>query len=122
VIDYLVGYTRMLAGDQRAFDENEARDLVRADVERAHDFAARQNHDLLADDDKKRGPLSSITAPTLVIHGTADPMFPLAHGNALAAEIPGAQLLQLAGAGHGVERADWDTINQAIVTHTASDA
>ena len=38
-------------------------------------------------------PLSSIAAPTLVIHGTADPMFPPEHGRALAEEIPGARLL-----------------------------
>jgi pimeloyl-ACP methyl ester carboxylesterase len=29
-------------------------------------------------------PLSTIAVPTLVIHGTADPMFPLEHGQALA--------------------------------------
>jgi pimeloyl-ACP methyl ester carboxylesterase len=63
--------------------------------------------------------LSSIGVPALVIHGTADPMFPLPHGQALADEIPGARLLPLEGAGHGLQRADWDTIATAIVTHTA---
>jgi pimeloyl-ACP methyl ester carboxylesterase len=57
--------------------------------------------------------------PTLVIHGTADPMFPIGHGEALAREIPGAKLLTLEGAGHGVERADWETIVGAILDHTA---
>ena len=60
--------------------------------------------------------------PTLVIHGTADPMFPLEHGEALAEEIPGATLLPLEGAGHGVDRADWETIVPAILEHTASNA
>ena len=96
VIDYLVAYARVLAGDQRRFEEAEVRDLVRRDVERADNFAATQNHDLLADDEQPREPLSSITAPTLVIHGTADPMFPFAHGKALADEIPHARLLPLA--------------------------
>jgi pimeloyl-ACP methyl ester carboxylesterase len=63
--------------------------------------------------------LSAIAAPTLVIHGTADPMFPLAHGEALARDIPGARLLPLEGAGHGVDRADWDTMVPAILEHTA---
>jgi pimeloyl-ACP methyl ester carboxylesterase len=121
VIDYHVAYARILAGDRRRFDEAEVRDLVRRDVERANDFAAVQNHDLLEHDDKYRKPLSSIAAPTLVIHGTADPMFPLAHGQALASEIPSARLLPLERAGHGVQRADWDTITQAIAAHTASD-
>jgi pimeloyl-ACP methyl ester carboxylesterase len=62
-------------------------------------------------------PLSSITAPTLVIHGNADPVFPVQHGEALAAEIPDAHLLVLDGAGHGVDRADWCTIAAAIVEH-----
>jgi pimeloyl-ACP methyl ester carboxylesterase len=119
VIDYLVAYTRVLAGDERPFEEAEVRDLVRCDFERAHDYAALQNHDLLEGDDKPRGPLSSIGVPALVIHGTADPMFPLPHGQALADEIPGARLLPLEGAGHGLQRADWDTIATAIVTHTA---
>jgi pimeloyl-ACP methyl ester carboxylesterase len=47
-------------------------------------------------------------------------MFPLAHGQALAAEIPSARLLPLEGAGHGVQRADWDTITQAITSHTGA--
>ena len=119
VIDYLVAYTRVLAGDERPFEEAEVRDLVRCDFERAHDNAALQNHDLLEGDDKPRGPLSSIGVPALVIHGTADPIFPLPPGQALADEIPGARLLPLEGAGHGLQRADWDIIATAIVTHTA---
>jgi pimeloyl-ACP methyl ester carboxylesterase len=119
VNEYLVDYTRVLAGARRAFDEASVRELVRRDVERADDVAAMQNHDLIGDDGRSHEPLSSITAPTLVIHGTADPMLPLQHGRALADEIPGARLLRLEGAGHGVYRADWETIVRAIVEHTA---
>lgn len=119
VIEYLVGYQRMLAGGRRRFDEAAARDLVGRDVERARDFAAAQNHDAMPDDPRSRDPLSAISAPTLVIHGSADPMFPPAHGAALAEEIPGARLLELAGAGHGIDRADWGTIIDAVVEHTA---
>jgi pimeloyl-ACP methyl ester carboxylesterase len=63
--------------------------------------------------------LSTIAVPTLVIHGTADPMFPVEHGDALAAEIPRARLRRVDGAGHGVDRADWVTVVDAIVDHTA---
>jgi pimeloyl-ACP methyl ester carboxylesterase len=122
VIDYLVAYAGVLAGEKRRFEEAEVRDLVRRDIARARDFAALQNHDLLEDDDKPREPLSSIEAPTLVVHGTADPMFPFPHGKALASEIPKARLLPLEGAGHGVQRDDWETITEAIATHTAVSA
>jgi len=57
-----------------------------------------------------------------VIHGTEDPMFPLEHGEALAREIPDARLLTLEKAGHGVERADWETIASAILAHTVPGA
>ncbi len=119
VIEYLVDYSRVLAGRERTFDEAAARDLIRRDVARARDFAALQNHDRIPDDGLRSGPLSSIAAPTLVIHGTADPMFPIGHGEALAEKIPGARLLPLEGAGHGVERADWETDVGAILEHTA---
>ena len=120
VLDYVVGYSRMLAGGRRPFDEAHVRDLVRRDLERARDFAARRNHDLLTDGESQSAPLSSITAPTLVIHGTADPMFPVEHGGALAHEIPDARLLRLNGAGHGIDPADRDTIAAAIIDHTVA--
>jgi pimeloyl-ACP methyl ester carboxylesterase len=119
VIEYLVAYSRVLAGGERPFDEAAVRELARRDIERARDFAAAQNHDTIPDDGRSRGPVSAIAVPTLVIHGTADPAFPLAHGQALAEEIPTARLLPLPGAGHGVDRADWETIARAIVEHTA---
>jgi pimeloyl-ACP methyl ester carboxylesterase len=118
VIECLVEYSRVLAGGRRPFDEAAVRELVRRDFERAHNFAATHNHSVIPDDERSHEPLSSIIAPTLVIHGTADPMFPLEHGQALANEIPGARLLPLDGAGHGVERADWETIARAILEHT----
>lgn len=119
VIDYQVDYARVLVGSQRAFDEGAVRDLVRRDAERARDFPAVQNHDSLPEDDRQRPPLSSLAAPTLVIHGTADPMFPLAHGEALVEEIPRATLLPVGGAGHGLDRRDWSSIVPAILEHTA---
>ncbi|MFI8521844.1 alpha/beta fold hydrolase [Streptomyces sp. NPDC085481] len=119
VIDYTVAYARVLAGGRRPFDETAARGLVRRDVERAHDFAAARNHDALPDGEHAPGPLSAIAVPTLVLHGTADPMFPLPHGEALAERIPGGRLVALPDAGHGVDRADWATVVPAILAHTA---
>ena len=119
VVDYLVAHWHVLWGQQRAFDETRIRDLARHDVARARDVAGAQNHGLLRDEDRARGPLSSIAAPTLVIHGTDDPMFPLEHGRALANEIPDAQLLLLQGAGHGLDPRDWETVTDAIRHHTS---
>jgi pimeloyl-ACP methyl ester carboxylesterase len=119
VIEYLVDYSRVLAGDRRPFDEQARSALVRRDVRRARDISALQNHDVIPDTERSYPDLSSITAPTLVVHGTADPMFPLQHGEALVAEIPGARLLLLHGAGHGVDPADWNPLVAAIAEHTS---
>jgi pimeloyl-ACP methyl ester carboxylesterase len=120
VVDYLVDFSRVLLGGERPFAEETIRDLARRDIERARNFSAAQNHDVLPEGESSKKPLSSIAAPTLVMHGTADPMFPIGHGEALAEEIPGARLLRLEGAGHGIDRADWDSIVPAILAHSTA--
>ena len=94
------------------------RPLLWARFGRARNIASSENHGLVAEGDVPSAPLSSIAVPTLVIHGTADPMFPLEHGKALADEIPGARLLALEGAGHGVDRADWEAIVRTVLELT----
>jgi pimeloyl-ACP methyl ester carboxylesterase len=46
------------------------------------------------------GSFKAITAPTLVMHGEADALVPLADGRAFAAAIPGARLITYPGVGH----------------------
>jgi len=117
-LGHLVAYQRLLTGGRRPFDEEFARDLVRRDMERARSSPSAGNHELIEGAAPRR-PVSAISAPTLVVHGTADPLFPVEHGEALAAAIPGARLLLLDGAGHGVEPADFETVAAAIAEHTA---
>lgn len=63
--------------------------------------------------------LGEIGMPTLVIHGTQDPMFPLEHGETLANELPDATLLVLPETGHEYPpRRHWDTVASAILQHT----
>jgi pimeloyl-ACP methyl ester carboxylesterase len=47
-------------------------------------------------------------------------MFPLEHGEALAEEIPNARLLTLEGAGHGLDRTDWERVARSIIEHTGN--
>ena len=62
VIEYLVGYSRVLAGGRRPFDEAAARELVRRDVERARNFAAAAEPRRHPGRRRPREPLSSISA------------------------------------------------------------
>jgi pimeloyl-ACP methyl ester carboxylesterase len=61
--------------------------------------------------------LRRITAPTLVIHGSADPLIAPSGGRATARAIPGAQLLNIEGMGHDLPRAAWPRLIDAIAGH-----
>jgi pimeloyl-ACP methyl ester carboxylesterase len=118
-IDALVAGERPLAGTH-PFEEARKRAIAARVVERTVDLAATTNHFSIEGDLGWRGRLGAIAAPTLILHGTVDPFFPLGNGEALAREIPGARLLPLAGMGHEYPpRAVWDTAIPAIVAHTA---
>lgn len=60
---------------------------------------ARQLAALLADGDR-RPLLKTISVPTVVLHGVEDPLIPVACGRDVAANIPGAELREIAGMGH----------------------
>jgi pimeloyl-ACP methyl ester carboxylesterase len=77
-----------------------------------------KNPFLIEGGDSWRERLGEIRIPTLVLHGTEDPLFPYEHGVALANEIPGAQLLPLDETGHELPRAIWDVVVGAILRHT----
>jgi pimeloyl-ACP methyl ester carboxylesterase len=59
--------------------------------------------------------LRTITAPTVVVHGTADRLVRPSGGRATAKAIPGAKLVKVEGMGHDMPRAVWDQIVGAIV-------
>ena len=80
----------------------------------------RHNHMLLDPGAPYRARLAEITVPTLVLHGADDPLFPPAHGEALAKEIHGAGFQLLTGVGHEVPpRRTWADVLPAIRRHTA---
>lgn len=77
------------------------RERLQASLERSHDPAAtaRQLLAIMANGDR-RPLLKGIRAPSLVIHGEADPLVPIAAGRDTAAHIPGARFIGVAGMGH----------------------
>jgi pimeloyl-ACP methyl ester carboxylesterase len=116
VIDYLTAYERHLEGAEY-FDEPHVRALAARIFDRTRDMAASMtNHALTERGELARGPLDQITAPVLVVHGTSDPLFPFGHAEALAREIPGAELLPLEGVGHQLPpRPCWPSVMTAML-------
>lgn len=101
VVEHLVDAERPYAGPD-AFDEQWVRATVGRVVARTPDLAAAVTNHFVLDDGEVGGfRLAHLAGiPTSVLHGTADPLFPLAHGQALAAGIAGAHLVEMAGIGH----------------------
>lgn len=60
--------------------------------------------------------LSELTQPTLVVHGAADPFFPVGNGEALAEQIPDARLLVLDDMGTALRDAAADEVAAAMLT------
>jgi pimeloyl-ACP methyl ester carboxylesterase len=120
VIDFIVEGQRPFRGSL-PFDEQGLRALAATIVDRTATIASSMsNHWIIDGGEPVRPRLGEIAAPTLVLHGTEDPLFPLAHGEALAREIPGARLLPLEGVGHEVPPPPvWDQVVEAILDHTA---
>lgn len=115
VVDYLVEAFRAYAGTL-PFDEAGVRAISRQDFDRtANVESAMNNHTLIHDVEPWRARLGEITAQTVVLHGTEDPLFPYPHGETLAREIPGARLVPMVGAGHEVPRPVWDVVIPAIL-------
>jgi pimeloyl-ACP methyl ester carboxylesterase len=61
--------------------------------------------------------LSHIDVPTVVIHGTADPLVTPSGGEATAKAIPGAELLMIEGMGHELPPGAWTTVVEAVVSN-----
>ncbi|MFD9734227.1 alpha/beta fold hydrolase [Umezawaea sp. NPDC059074] len=116
VVDHLVQVLRWFAVGE--FDEAEARAGAERDYDRSPSIASANNHQMLNDGEEWRGRLDEVRAPTLVLHGTKDPLFALPHAEALVREIPNATLITLPGIGHELPRSSWDVVVPAILDHS----
>jgi pimeloyl-ACP methyl ester carboxylesterase len=101
------------------FDEQARRRLLGRMIDRTNNLAAAMTNPwLLEGGEPVRSRLGQIGVPALVLHGTEDPLFPPAHGEALAREIPDARLVRLEHAGHELPEPVWDVAITEILAIT----
>jgi pimeloyl-ACP methyl ester carboxylesterase len=117
VIEHYVGVYRWFT--RGPFDEQAVRAGVERDFDRARNIASSNNHNMLSGGEPWRDRLGDLRAPTLVLHGDEDPLFPIEHGQALANEIPNAKLITLEGVGHELPRGSWDVAVPAVLAQSA---
>ncbi len=83
--------------------------------------AARQLFAMLASGDRTRA-LRHVSVPSLVIHGTRDPLIPVEAGYATARAIPSSRLEIVDGMGHTLPEEVWPRIVEAIAEHASAHA
>jgi pimeloyl-ACP methyl ester carboxylesterase len=112
-------FQRAVSGTLVPFDEDRQLELQTRMHDRARNLEAMWNHlAATAASPDRTDRLPSLRMPTLVIHGTLDPVVPIANGRATAAAIPGAELLVVEGLGHEYDHRALEPVADAIVRHT----
>ncbi len=114
-----VAVFRQIGSPGFPFDEETTRKAAELSYDRGYNPAgsARQLAAILAAGDRT-SELRRITAPTVVIHGTNDPLVRPSGGRATAAAIAGAELVTIKGLGHDLPPGAWDRIVDAIQANT----
>lgn len=118
IADFLRRDAAMLAGTRHPHDAEAVSALIARDMARAPSFASATNHfALVGGEEPARLKASDLTIAVLAIHGTADPLFPIAHGEAFTKAVPNARLHRIEGGGHEIHDRDIDEMVQAIAHH-----
>ena len=121
LVGWLAELAELLAGDAYPFDADSARRLAAAEL--ATGWQPESGHGVAVHASPSRlDRLSEIRQPTLVVHGTADPVFPIEHGRALATGIDGAVLLEVDRLGHETPASMLDEFVPVLIEHLRSAA
>lgn len=107
-----------LRGPRFAFDPEPHRALAARAYDRApdRDGFKRQLAAVLAAPNRTVA-LGSLRVPTLVVHGTADPLIPVKAGKATARAIPAARLHLVEGMGHHLPPGAWEELVSVMSEH-----
>ena len=119
-INHAMNLGRAMYGSKMPLDEQLGRPIAERLYDRCYhpQGVARQTVASMTAGNRTQA-LKSVTAPTLVIHGSEDPILPVEHGKATAEAIPGAELLIIEGMGHGLLFPEvWPRWVEAIAVHT----
>jgi 3-oxoadipate enol-lactonase len=81
----------------------------------AYAFAAQADAILSTDDAGMAELLADLRIPTLVVVGNQDILTPRGDSEELAERIPGAQLVVISGAAHGLMIEHWNTFNKVML-------
>ena len=119
-IEHVLKVYRVIGSPDFDRDEDDLREIAARSYDRGRNPAGsgRQLAAIIASGDRT-GRLRSISAPTVVVHGTKDRLVNPSGGRATAKAIPGARLVRIEGMGHDLPRGAWPQIIGAITENAA---
>ncbi|MEO1043542.1 MAG: alpha/beta hydrolase [Pseudomonadota bacterium] len=117
-VDHLYDMWTFIMTQDGGQTEEELRSWLRDSVERGFSASGwRRQTAAIIETGDIRAYGEAITAPTLVIHGTADPLVPQAAGEDVARTIAGAELVLIEGMGHDLPPKHLPQITERILGH-----
>jgi pimeloyl-ACP methyl ester carboxylesterase len=100
-VDHTVKLLKAIGSPGFPTPDAELREKVAAAAQRSfHPQGVVRQMVAIAADRTRAAALAKVTAPTLVLHGRADPLVPMACGEDTARRIPGARFESIEGMGH----------------------
>lgn len=114
-LEHCVAFSQVIAGRGYPFDASAQRDQALAEVNRAYNPSGFWRHiAAIAATGDLRSRLANINAPTLVLHGSDDPLISPESGKDTAANIEGAELRIVEGMGHDFPPSLFGFVAEAI--------
>ena len=112
---------RVIASPDYPPSDDELRSYFERSYDRCYcpDGSARQLAAVVCDGNRVER-LQTIRVPFLVLHGSADPLIPLACGEDTAKHVPDAKLEVIAGMGHDITNANAPVVAQHVIDHARS--
>ena len=109
-IEQSVDVLRRISSPGYPFDEVGVAEMAGVSYDRSYDPAGgRRQFTAVVTAPDRTAALGRLHMPTLVMHGTEDPLINLSGGVATARAIPTARLMTFAGMGHDLPEPLWDT-------------
>ena len=119
-IEYMLKFFRLTYGTGLPFDEEFYKTLsIKAYERGVYPEGTGRQYLAILTQKVRTDDLRKLSVPSLIVHGDADPLVPIAGGKATADAIPGAEFMVVKGMGHVTPNlnAYWSDIKDAIIKH-----
>lgn len=119
VVEFLLTIAKLSAGSAASFETDVVLRRIEKELQRTSSMQSAFNHSMISGELPQHLNASNLNMPVLVVHGSEDPIIPVAAAHASVASIGNARLLLLADRGHELLEDDVPRICDAILMLTA---